>query len=115
MTDGPTRDIRLPPLPPPPYHAPDDEPTDRLQPPGDPDRQRTLAFDSPAGDLGQPPFGSPEAVSPAPVLQPPAPVPAPPAGGPEPRPRRWPWVLLVLLPLLVIVGAGLLLARLLGG
>jgi hypothetical protein len=97
----------------------DDEPTDLLPPPVSPDRQRTLTFDSPAGDLGhglgQPPFGSPGTAGPAPVLQPPAPVPAPPAARPDPHTRKWPWVLLVLLPLVVIVVAGLVLALLLGG
>jgi hypothetical protein len=100
-SDGPTRDIQLPPLPPPPYSAPDDEPTDRLRPPQEPARQSTVAFDSPAPDVG--------------YAQPPAPAPPPPAARREPAERKWPWVLLVLLPIVVIVVAGLVLALLLGG
>jgi len=140
LPDDPTRDIRLPPVPgtpppamphqraataqpaPPEVHDPiDDEPTDRLLPAASPERQRTLAFDAPAGDHGNgPPFGSPGTGGPPPVVQPPAPVaqppaPAPPAGRADPDSRKWPWVLLVLLPLVVIVAAGLVLALLLGG
>jgi hypothetical protein len=86
--DGPTRDIRLSPLPPPPYHAPDDEPTDRLPPPDAPARQTTVAFDAPPAD---------------------------PTGPPDDDTRKWPWVLLALLPLVVIAVAGVVLALLLGG
>lgn len=101
-------------------HEPiDDEPTDHLPPPASVDRQRTLTFDSPPPDLGagngQPPFGSPATAGPAPVRQPSAPAAARPADRPDPGSRKWPWVLLVLLPLLVIAGAGLLLFFLLGG
>lgn len=96
-SDGPTRDIRLPPLPPPPYHSPDDEPTDRLPPPEAPDRQSTVAFDAPPDER--------EHARP-PVAQH--------AGRPDDDARKWPWVLLVLLPLLVIAVTGLVLALLLG-
>jgi hypothetical protein len=99
--EGPTRDIRLALLPPPPYHAPDDEPTDRLPPPDAPARQATVAFDAPA------------TAGPVPGPQPPAP--APPSSRPAEHGRTWPWVLLVLLPLLVIAVAGVVLALLLGG
>jgi hypothetical protein len=113
-SDGPTRDIRRPPLPPPPYSAPDDEPTDRLRPPDEQDRRSTLAFDSPPPGVGygRPPFGSPGTS--APVVPPSAPAPPPRAARPGPAERKWPWVLLVLLPLVVIVVTGLVLALLLG-
>jgi hypothetical protein len=117
-SDGPTRDIRLPPLPPPPptYHALEDEPTDQLHPPGAPPRDSTLAFDSPspAVGYGQPPFGSPGTAGPAPVLPPSAPTPPPPAPRPKVHERKWPWVLLVVLPLVVIAATGVVLALLLG-
>jgi hypothetical protein len=96
--DDPTRDIRLPPLPPPPYHSPDDEPTDQLRPPSEPVRQSTVAFESP-----------PDEPEPGPTVA------APPDTGPDADTRKWPWVLLVLLPLVVIAVAGLVLALLLGG
>lgn len=101
-SDGPTRDIRLPPLPPPPYPSPDDEPTDQLRPPPEPARQTTVAFDVP----DPAPIGPPVA---APAVQPVAP-----AARLDGDTRKWPWVLLVLLPLLVIAAAGLVLALLLG-
>jgi hypothetical protein len=115
--DGPTRDIRMPPLPPPPYqhHAPDNEPTDRLAPPEAADRQNTVAFDSapghPGREHGQPPLGVPGSASPATS----APGSRSEPGPAVPRDRKWPWVLLILLPIVVIVAAGLLLALVLGG
>jgi hypothetical protein len=123
----PTRDIKLPPLsdrppsamprawaelrpsapaetpdfssPPPPLTAPDepeaaepqaiepksvvaDQPTDQLDPPPRP-RERTLAFSSP--EMRRRP------VAPVHVGR---------------TSRRWPWVVLALLPILIIVGAG---------
>jgi len=103
----PTRDIRLPPVagsPPPvlpaawarPLQEPDaqpasalTEPTERLEPPRRP-RERTLAFSSPEM-----------------VHRPVAPVQVGRA------PRRWPWVVLIALPLLIIVGTGIWLLLLL--
>ena len=114
----PTRDIRLPPLPdrsPPvlprgwasgqrPPESPEpvsaeptspvaDEPTDELAPPRGRPPERTIAFASPEMGGGRP----------TPVI------------GPTPRSRRWPWVLLALVPILVIVGAGIALLVLLRG
>ena len=113
----PTRDIRLPPLtdrpasamprewaqsgtdfsvPPPedpetevaPRPQPEpvfDEPTDELAPPRGRSRERTISFASPEMAEGRP----------APTV------------GPTPRrPRRWPWIVLALLPVLVIVVTG---------
>jgi hypothetical protein len=130
--DDPTRDIRLPPAPgspplavrpewssytarqppvpadPAPVEAPAaptadlgkatsrrlqdvlaDEPTDQLVPPSGRQREPTLKF--PQGE----PAPARPAVSPAPVA--PQPV----------RSRRWPWVLLALLPIIVIAGSGI--------
>ncbi len=112
----PTRDIRLPPLPgrpapllpaawaraqaetpapaedspadPPTLH---NEPTDRLRPPPRP-RERTLAFSSP--EMVHRPAG------PVQVGR---------------SPRRWPWAVLVALPLLIIIGTGIWLLLLLRG
>jgi hypothetical protein len=100
-SDGPTRDVRLPPVPGRPQEAgpaaPDgiaDQPTDRLQPLRGPVREPTLTFDPPPAETGRPPSEPPAA------RMPPPPAPAG-SGG-----RRWPWVLLVLLPLVVIVVSG---------
>ena len=132
----PTRDIRLPPLPgrvlppqwrndddaaaapvveAPPAQAPvaetpaepgppsiSDEPTDNLAPPGTHPRHKTLTFGAP-GEEG----GSPAAVPPHYSL--PRVVPAP------PRARRWPWAVLIALPLIVIAVAAVLLVVLLRG
>lgn len=101
--DSPTRDIRLPPLPdraaPPvdePAGAPpfptgrtsdrprlEEQSTDQLAHGTVRPRERTLAFSSP--EMGRRPVG-PVTVGPS---------------------RRWPWVVLVLLPVLVIVGAAI--------
>jgi hypothetical protein len=71
-----------------------DEPTDQLDRPRGRPRERTLAFASPEMAGGRP----------APTV------------GPTPRrPRRWPWVVLTLLPILVIVGAGITFLLLLRG
>jgi hypothetical protein len=86
-----TPDFSAPPPPLPPQDGVDpaepdpieaDQPTDQLNPPPRP-RERTLAFSSP--EMGQRPVG--------PVT----------VGRSS---RRWPWVVLTLLPILVIVGAG---------
>ena len=62
-----------------------DEPTDELAPPRGRSRERTIAFASPEMAGGRPT----------------------PTVGPTPRrPRRWPWVVLALLPVLVIVVTG---------
>jgi hypothetical protein len=66
-----------------------DEPTDQLVKPGGPPRERTLEFAHGQAAPVRPP------VSPAPA------VPAPKAG------RRWPWLLMALLPIIVIVGSGI--------
>ncbi|TFV91229.1 hypothetical protein [Blastococcus sp. CT_GayMR16] len=63
-----------------------DQPTDELPPPPGPPRERTIAFASPEMAGGRP---------------------APSVGRTPRRPRRWPWVVLTLLPILVIVGAGI--------
>ena len=113
----PTRDIRLSPLPGLPRREtasdvtprpPDtsmsagrpaarpmaDQPTDELNPPSRRPRERTIAFASPEMAGGRP----------APTI------------GRTPRPRRrWPWVLLALLPIVVIAGAGVALMILLRG
>jgi len=114
----PTRDIRLPamadrppsvlprewsalrppsppPAPPAPSRADDggaakqissvDLQTDDLRAPRSTSRERTIAFASPEAAVGRPT----------------------PTVGPRPRPsRRWPWVVLALLPVLVIVVSG---------
>jgi len=123
MTDRPqdelTRDITLPPLPgrapsalprqwasldrspvqaPPTSCSPADQPTDKLEQPQRPPREQTLAFGTPqqvARAAGRPPH-APSTASPR-------------------RSRRWPWVALSLVPLLVIAGAGVMLAVLLHG
>jgi hypothetical protein len=119
--DDPTRDIRLPPPPGTPpltvrpewssYAAPSapeappaapesgpptraqrlaSEPTDELFPPGGHHRDPTLTFEQGAG--------APPSVAPPPA----APVRRRDDGG-----RRWPWVLIALLPIIVIVGSGI--------
>lgn len=124
------------PSPPRPYVLPD-EPTDELSSPPQV-RQQTVAFDAPAGapapwappvpgttapgpgpaQFGAPPFGSPSsgaAGSDRPSSDPP-PSYGPSGRGSEPdRKRRWPWVVLTVLPILVIVAAALLLLVLLRG
>jgi hypothetical protein len=69
-----------------------DQPTDELAPPRGRSRERTIAFASPEMAGGRPT----------------------PTVGPTPRrPRRWPWLVLALLPVLVIAGAGIALLVLL--
>jgi hypothetical protein len=123
------------PVPPRPYVLPN-EPTDELSSPHQV-RQQTIAFDAPAA--GAPAAGAaPVTGRPAPAQDPPrlgrppsrppstaAPGPGTPSYGPPPssgppergikpdRTRRWPWVVLAVLPVLVIVVAGLLLVFLL--
>lgn len=118
------------PAPPRPYRLPD-EPTDKMSSPPQV-RQPTLAFDSPAAPapsvVGTPapvsappqfaPFGSPSAAAPGRGTPSSGP---PPSSGPTPRviarerKRRWPWVVLTVLPILVIIAVGILLFVLLGG
>jgi hypothetical protein len=115
--EGPTRDIRLPPVPgsphaaarpepsssaaqpvpfspstasPPPARAgvPADEPTDELRPAPGVLREKTLQFGH-----GQGSHGRPVAVA---ATQ-----------DRSERARKWPWVLLALLPLVVILGSGI--------
>jgi hypothetical protein len=63
-----------------------DEPTDVLAPPHGRPRERTLAFASPEAAPGRPL----------------------PTVGRKPRgPRRWPWVVISVLPVLVIVISGI--------
>jgi hypothetical protein len=116
-SEDPTRDIRLPPVPGSPHVAvrpepssyaarpvpsspstasapparadvPADEPTDELRPAPGVLREKTLEFGH-----GQGPHGRPVAVA---ATQ-----------GRSARARRWPWVLVALLPLVVIVGSGI--------
>jgi hypothetical protein len=93
----PTDDVAPPPLPGTAPAKPGpllDQPTDELDPPRGRSRERTLAFASPEMAGGRP----------APTV------------GPTPRrPRRWPLVVLALLPVLVIAGAGIALLVLLRG
>jgi hypothetical protein len=125
------------PAPPRPYALPD-EPTDELSSPQQV-RQQTIAFDAPAAggpeagaaDLtgrsapgqdtpgfGAPPFRPPSTAAPGPGGPSYG---TPPSSGPPERgikadrTRRWPWVVLTVLPILVIVLAGLLLVLLLRG
>jgi hypothetical protein len=108
-------------VPPRPYVLPDD-PTDKLSSPPQV-RQQTLAFDSPPAGVPAPvppPPGRPAPLRGADVAPPAAspvqgaPTYVPPGPAPE-RSRRWPWVVLTVLPILVIVGAGLMLLLLLRG
>lgn len=126
----PTRDIRRPPLgdrPLPPLR-PDtapaepepttsrlrvDQPTDEVSGPPRGVREPTLTFDGTASER----WAAGLAATPDPAWSP-LPPRWGPVVGPRPRParekgRRWPWVVLTLIPLLVIVGAGLWLLLLL--
>ena len=107
------------------------QPTDKMSSPP-PGRQQTLAFDAPAGGSPGPAAAVssvPDFAAPAPNVPRPASVPSyPPLGtgapaygspvnGARPAPtrsRRWAWVVLVLLPILVIAFSGWLLFLLLG-
>ena len=100
------------------------QPTDKLSslPHG---RQRTLTFGAPGdGRRGPAASGSPfpDVAPPAAPFHPPPHIGAPSYGSPPhegrgapTRGRRWPWVVLVLLPILVIAVSGVLLFLLLGG
>jgi hypothetical protein len=66
------------------------EPTDELFPPGGLQRDPTLKFEQGAG-----------------VPSPAAPPQAAPVRTPNDGGRRWPWVLMALLPIIVIVGSGI--------
>ena len=132
----PTRDIRLPPLPgtqapelppewealrvdgetaePEPSEALADQPTDQLGQPPQGDRDRTLTFSGTSAQrwaAGHPatpdPAWSSVPAAPAPVVQP-----RPRTDG---RSRRWPWVVLTLVPILVIVVTGVWLLLLMRG
>jgi hypothetical protein len=113
----PTRDIRLPPLPgtsppelPPEWreHVPSgadrrddvlaDQPTDQLTSPPRSAPDRTLTFDGQPSDRWA--AGHPATVDPA------VPRTDPVASAVPRRSRRWPWVVLTLVPLLVIVVTG---------
>ena len=131
----PTRDIRLPPLPgtqppavPPewedavPQRAPSvevtpapaekidvDQATDQLTSPRPKDREPTLTFDGSARER----WAAGHAATPDPTwssIQAP-----PPVVGARERSRRWPWVVLTLIPLVVIVGPGIWLLLLMRG
>lgn len=80
-----------------------DQPTDNLQPPGRPAREKTLTF-GPPGEGAMP--HPPAAVRPNYAM---------PRVVPAPRSRRWPWVVLIALPLIVIAVAAVLLVILLRG
>jgi hypothetical protein len=129
----PTRDIRLPPLAERPFPPlrPGSEPAEAARP--EPTASG-LHVDQPTDEVGGPPKGIREptltfegtnaerwaaglAASPDPAWSP-LPPRSGPVVGPRPRPprergRRWPWVVLTLIPLLVIVGAGIWLLLLL--
>jgi len=132
----PTRDMRLPPLaerPLPPLRpdpGPDqraegaerepttsglqvDQPTDEVSGPPRAVREPTLTFDGTSAER----WAAGLAATPDPAWSP-LPPRSGPVVGPRPRPprergRRWPWVVLTLIPLLVIVGAGIWLLLLL--
>lgn len=136
----PTRDIRLPPLPgragpelPPEWQAiraerstqaepaqpepPDtlaDQPTDQLGQPPQGDRDRTLTFSGTSAQRWA--AGHPATPDPAWSSVPAAPGPVvAPRQRPERRSRRWPWVVLTLVPILVIVVTGVWLLLLMRG
>ena len=116
----PTRDIRLPPLPdrPPPSLPPAwrpedagprpdrtmvDQPTDELGAPPR-DRDPTLTFDGSASER----WKAGLAATPDPAWSPLSPAGRPVVGARlRERSRRWPWVVLTLLPVLVIVVTGI--------
>ena len=127
----PTRDIRLPPLPgttppvlptewrgravpaaPEPEAVPADQPTDELGTPPAADRERTLTFSGSAAQR----WAAGHAATPDPAWSA-----APPARGPvvapraRERSRRWPWIVLTLVPVLVIVITGVWLLVLMQG
>ncbi|GAA3163494.1 hypothetical protein GCM10010531_14330 [Blastococcus jejuensis] len=133
----PTRDIRLPPLPgttppvlptewrgravpaapeqepePGPGPVPADEPTDELGAPPTADRERTLTFSGSAAER----WAAGHAATPDPAWSS-----VPPARGPvvaprtRERSRRWPWIVLTLVPVLVIVVTGVWLLVLMQG
>ena len=90
-----------------------DQPTDDVPRPPDGVRNRTLTFEGTSSER----WAAGLAATPDPAW---SAVPARPGPvvGPRPRPvpeksRRWPWVVLTLVPLLVIVGAGIWLLLLL--
>jgi hypothetical protein len=131
----PTRDIRLPPLPgrpgpelppawaglraePAPAGTSDDaladQPTDQLGSPPEPKRDRTLTFDGTSAQRWA--AGFPATPDPAWSSVPPGPPPVvAPRSRVEERSRRWPWVVLALVPILVIVVTGVWLLVLMQG
>lgn len=126
----PTRDIRLPPLaarPLPPLRPESDaaepeptttglqvdQPTDEVSGPARGAREPTLTFEGTnaerwAAGLAAPPDPAWSALPPRS-----GPLVGPRARPPRVRGRRWPWVVLTLIPLLIIVGAGVWLLLLL--
>ena len=130
----PTRDIRLPPLPgtqgpelPPEWEAlrvdgetaePEtseaqaDQPTDQLGRPPQGDRDRTLTFSGTSTQRWAPPATPDPAWSSVPAAPTPVVQPRPRT---ERRSRRWPWVVLTLVPILVIVVTGVWLVLLMRG
>jgi hypothetical protein len=119
----PTRDIRLPPLPgtPPPVLPPGwevgvrpaelapepvraDQPTDRLGTPRPDERHRTLTFEGTSAQR----WAAGHAASPDPAWAsvPPTSRPVVGARSRPQRGRRWPWIVLTLVPVLVIVITG---------
>ena len=131
----PTRDIRLPPLPgtPPPAVPPEweeavpqrapspapaaeqpveivaDQETDQLTSPRPKDRDPTLTFDGSARER----WAAGHAATPDPAW---SSVPAPaPLVAPRERSRRWPWIVLTLIPVVVILGTGIWLLLLMRG
>jgi hypothetical protein len=86
-----------------------DQPTDQLTSPRPKDRDPTLTFDGSARER----WAAGHAAPPDPAW---SSVPAPGTRvSARERSRRWPWVVLTLVPLVVIVGAGLWLLLLMRG
>src|SRR4051812_4932044 len=90
-----------------------DQPTDEVGRPPDGARNHTLTFEGTSSER----WAAGLAATPDPAWSAVPPRPGP-VVGPRPRPvpekrRRWPWVVLTLVPLLVIVGAGIWLLLLL--
>ena len=91
-----------------------DQPTDQLGQPAQGDRDRTLTFRGTSAQrwaAGHPstpdPAWSSVPAAPGPVVQP--------KPRPDGRSRRWPWVVLTLVPILVIVVTGVWLLLLMRG
>jgi len=90
-----------------------DQPTDEVGRPPEGARERTLTFEGTSAER----WAAGHATAPDPAWSP-LPPRSGPVVGPRPRPdrrrgRRWPWVVVTLIPVLIIVGAGIWLLLLL--